>query len=69
MESETAHFQVLLPKQWKWSNDLKPMVVQLAGTGDHVIQTVIQLIDPSLTAIDFKVLLAKTHVDGQTPFE
>nr|CAG4637122.1 EOG090X08BF [Ceriodaphnia reticulata] len=34
-ESETAHFQILLPKQWKWSNGHKPMVVQLAGTGDH----------------------------------
>nr|CAG4641803.1 EOG090X08BF [Eurycercus lamellatus] len=34
-ESEKAHFQMLLPKKWKWSNDLKPMVVQLAGTGDH----------------------------------
>nr|CAG4651089.1 EOG090X08BF [Simocephalus serrulatus] len=34
-ESETAHFQVLLPKQWKWNSGLKPMVVQLAGTGDH----------------------------------
>ncbi|XP_046453039.1 protein ABHD18-like [Daphnia pulex] len=34
-ESETAHFQMLLPKKWNWSNGLKPMVVQLAGTGDH----------------------------------
>nr|CAG4649445.1 EOG090X08BF [Scapholeberis mucronata] len=34
-ESETAHFQILLPKQWKWSNGHKPMVIQLAGTGDH----------------------------------
>jgi hypothetical protein len=36
-ESEIAHFQMLLPKKWNWSNGLKPMVVQLAGTGDHVI--------------------------------
>lgn len=35
VESETAYFQVLLPKQWNWGNGLKPMVVQLAGTGDH----------------------------------
>ena len=34
--SENAHFEILLPKQWKWANNLKPMVVQYAGTGDHV---------------------------------
>lgn len=34
-QSEKAHFEVLLPKQWKWPNNLKPMVVQYAGTGDH----------------------------------
>nr|CAG4643302.1 EOG090X08BF [Ilyocryptus agilis] len=34
-ESEAAHFQILLPKAWKWQNGLKPMVLQLAGTGDH----------------------------------
>jgi len=33
--SENAHFEILLPKQWKWANNLKPMVVQYAGTGDH----------------------------------
>ena len=36
-ESETAHFEMLIPKQWKWTNGEKPMVVHLAGTGDHVI--------------------------------
>ena len=34
--SEQAHFEVLLPKQWKWANNMKPMVIQFAGTGDHV---------------------------------
>nr|CAG4640972.1 EOG090X08BF [Eulimnadia texana] len=34
-ESRKAHFQIVLPKTWKWKNDLKPMCLHLAGTGDH----------------------------------
>ena len=33
-EVEIARFQAVLPKQWK--TKLKPVVIQLAGTGDHV---------------------------------
>ncbi|XP_046394234.1 protein ABHD18 isoform X2 [Ischnura elegans] len=32
-EAETVYFQMLLPK--KWRNDLKPVCIHLAGTGDH----------------------------------
>lgn len=32
-EVETANFQVILPKTWK--TGLKPICLQLAGTGDH----------------------------------
>lgn len=32
-ESQTAHFQVVLPKIWK--TKLKPICLHLAGTGDH----------------------------------
>ena len=35
-ESEAAHFQVMIPKKWTWEQNLKPMVVQYGGTGDHV---------------------------------
>lgn len=34
-ESIDAHFQILLPNKWQQAN-FKPMVIQLAGTGDHV---------------------------------
>lgn len=34
-ESIDAHFQILLPNKWK-DPQYKPMVIQLAGTGDHV---------------------------------
>ena len=35
-ESVKAHFQVVLPNSWTDSHDqLRPMVVQYAGTGDH----------------------------------
>ncbi|KDR07135.1 hypothetical protein L798_02592 [Zootermopsis nevadensis] len=33
-ESETAYFQVLLPKKWN-SSHYKPICLHLAGTGDH----------------------------------
>ncbi|KAK7864003.1 hypothetical protein R5R35_000109 [Gryllus longicercus] len=33
-ESETAHFQVILPKKWN-SEHYKPICLHLAGTGDH----------------------------------
>jgi len=33
-ESETAHFQVVLPKKWN-SDHYKPICLHLAGTGDH----------------------------------
>ena len=36
-ESEAAHFQIMLPKKWTWKHNLKPVVVQYAGTGDHVM--------------------------------
>ncbi|GAB6026012.1 hypothetical protein CHUAL_011975 [Chamberlinius hualienensis] len=32
-ESQTAYFQMLLPKQWR--THLKPVCLFLAGTGDH----------------------------------
>lgn len=32
-ESETAYFQMVLPKQWK--THLRPIILHLAGTGDH----------------------------------
>nr|CAG4645618.1 EOG090X08BF [Lynceus sp. MCZ IZ 141354] len=35
LESEKAYFQILLPRTWKWKNNLKPVCLQLAGTGDH----------------------------------
>lgn len=34
-ESHEAKFQMILPKKWKHSK-LKPVVIHLAGTGDHV---------------------------------
>lgn len=33
--SETAYFQVLIPKKWQ-SSHYKPVCLHLAGTGDHV---------------------------------
>ena len=33
-EVETAHFQIMLPKKWSHPT-LKPIVLHLAGTGDH----------------------------------
>ncbi|KAJ4452114.1 hypothetical protein ANN_03631, partial [Periplaneta americana] len=33
-ESETAHFQVVLPRKWN-SDHYKPICLHLAGTGDH----------------------------------
>ncbi|XP_067000770.1 protein ABHD18 [Anabrus simplex] len=33
-ESETAYFQVILPREWK-SENYKPICLHLAGTGDH----------------------------------
>lgn len=30
-----AHFQMILPKEWK-EDDYKPVCLHLAGTGDHV---------------------------------
>ncbi|XP_059470116.1 protein ABHD18 isoform X2 [Neocloeon triangulifer] len=33
-EAELAHFQVVLPKEWKDPN-YKPMCIHMAGTGDH----------------------------------
>jgi hypothetical protein len=35
VESETAYFQVVLPKKWN-SDHYKPICLHLAGTGDHV---------------------------------
>lgn len=35
-ESETAFFQFVVPKKWTWPDGMKPVVVHLAGTGDHV---------------------------------
>jgi hypothetical protein len=69
-ESETAHFQMLLPKKWNWSNGLKPMVVQLAGTGDHVISKRHSLtnIIKSILLL-FQVFLAPANSNGQTAFE
>ncbi|XP_066911686.1 protein ABHD18-like [Clytia hemisphaerica] len=32
LESETAHFQLVIPNNW---NTQKPLTIQLAGTGDH----------------------------------
>lgn len=32
--SETAHFQMVVPT--KWTTPDKPVVIQMAGTGDHV---------------------------------
>ncbi|PNF20985.1 Protein ABHD18 [Cryptotermes secundus] len=34
VESETAYFQIVLPKKWN-SNHYKPICLHLAGTGDH----------------------------------
>ncbi|ESP00013.1 hypothetical protein LOTGIDRAFT_213219 [Lottia gigantea] len=34
-EVETAHFQMVVPLHWKKSVGLKPVCLQLAGTGDH----------------------------------
>lgn len=33
--AETAHFQMVLPKRWTTTD--RPIVIQMAGTGDHVI--------------------------------
>ncbi|XP_025830127.1 protein ABHD18 [Agrilus planipennis] len=33
-EVKTAYFQVILPKQWKYSS-ARPVCIHLAGTGDH----------------------------------
>ncbi|CAB3379189.1 Hypothetical predicted protein [Cloeon dipterum] len=33
-EAELAHFQVVLPKEWRDPN-FKPMCIHMAGTGDH----------------------------------
>jgi hypothetical protein len=35
VESETAYFQIVLPKKWN-SDHYKPICLHLAGTGDHV---------------------------------
>lgn len=32
--SETAHFQMVVPTKWKTVD--RPVVIQMAGTGDHV---------------------------------
>lgn len=34
-ETKIAHFQVVLPRRWS-SHKIKPICLQLAGTGDHV---------------------------------
>lgn len=34
-EAQVAKFQLLLPKQWPHQK-LRPLVIHLAGTGDHV---------------------------------
>lgn len=34
-ESQDAHFQMVLPNEWK-TKDYKPICLHLAGTGDHV---------------------------------
>lgn len=34
-ESQTAKFQMILPKKWP-NPKIKPVVIHLAGTGDHV---------------------------------
>ena len=33
--SKDAHFQMILPNEWK-EDDYKPVCLHLAGTGDHV---------------------------------
>jgi len=35
-EAELAHFQVVLPREWR-DPSFKPMCIHMAGTGDHVI--------------------------------
>lgn len=35
-ETKNAYFQMILPKQWT-RQKIKPVCLQLAGTGDHVI--------------------------------
>lgn len=35
-ESQYANFQMMLPKTWP-NPKIKPVVIHLAGTGDHVI--------------------------------
>lgn len=43
-ESETAYFQVVLPKKWN-SSHYKPICLHLAGTGDHVSHfTIIEVV-------------------------
>lgn len=62
-ESEKAHFQMLLPKQWTWSNGHKPMVIQLAGTGDHVT-TAPFFVQPELFILNYLLFLSSSFGEG-----
>ena len=31
-----ARFQLLLPTKWRFDNQIRPLCIHLAGTGDHV---------------------------------
>lgn len=52
-ESQTAKFQMILPKKWP-NPKIKPIVIHLAGTGDHVSLPV-YLMHSCLTSLLFAV--------------
>ena len=42
IESKTAYFQIVLPKEWHVDN-FKPVIIQIAGTGDQVCVIILDL--------------------------
>lgn len=70
--SETAFFQVLLPRKWQ-SEHFKPVCLHLAGTGDHVsriltdelTRTVKSRMFEKIKTITFLVFPRKYALPGQ----